>query len=499
MLEEKVFINIMGNTKKKDNIILDFKSKVSLKDTVADLLSSELQILEERSKSYHKEESLEDNIKRIGKEFTISKQEKAEGIINFTIPKEKVGQKNATIIQKDQTTRKVPLDELPDIINNNKSIRKVVIEEIGLSDVKRTQLHFEQQRLPVNERLVRQIEAKQEAQIIDISPTPEKTDEKETAPEGKIVFSKPKAKRSFSSQDFEHLINNDFMDGSQKQSVIEQTIMPEKTISEFNFTLKSDQEQVPVIEKKTENATDSSSGLFLVNQDNATPIGNSFKATKTEYQRKKEISTKSISNLYYKTKKHNELFKLGTLFYRDLESGLKSFGFTCQGSTEPQQNTILGLSAYFSYHMKTTTTVFTETFANSVYCVANKEYTEEKILIAPNLSINSFCYQDMRIIEFCELQSIVEFGDTDLLEEGLEKIIDNSELLFWDLPTPHEMEKTNELFFPITRLIDNVSLVVKPNNSKIKDIVHLKEYFEKYHIQIKGMIMSEQEYDKDKS
>lgn len=501
----------MSNTKKKDNSLLQLKSKVSLKDTIADVLSSELQLLEEKSLRYHPKDSIQENVRKLCDEFELKGEQKATGVIKFSIPSEKVGQKNATVISDNKAPAKVDIDDLPGIINTNKNINKVIIEEINLNDVKRTQLHFDKKNSPINER----IESKQ---VHNDDTTAHSSQQIQTSQEKETITFKSS---KISSKDFEKKINDDFMSGNKKVKKTETFLFDKQSVknekkeeaiaeftdievqdkevknenkSGFNFTLKDNNNNIVIDDKKINVKSKSEkSNVLSFSKSN----DSSFEASKKEYRRKKDNAAKSIANLYYKTKKHNELFKLGTLFYRDLESGLKSFAFTGQGDIVPQQSTILGLSAYFSYHMKITTTVFTESFKYSKYNCSDKEIATDEIMVTPDLSIKVNCYQDLRVIEYCELQKIIEFADVNLLEDTLESIIDNNELIFWDLPTPKEMEKATELYFPITRIIDNVSLIVKPNNSKIKSILDLKEYFEKYHIQIKGMIMSDQAEEKN--
>jgi hypothetical protein len=562
----------MSNSKKKDNTINSIGTPGTLKDTIASVISKELDILEQKSKKYHPDDSnnhnisIQDSVKKIGDEFEITQKQKASGILKFSIPKDKVGQKKATIVDYDQSTKNIPVDQLSDEIKKNKNINKVIIEEINLNDVKRTQIHFDKARPPINQKLVAPDST--ESEQIEFTPhedTPTDSitledrinqdfftaipsfdkparlkvyeqfhnnhakQESKTEIQAPVKSASPEEHTSLANIKNSQAENQKGMITIHQEKVTPETVIfssvtdkqqndrenkKEKATFDLNLELPSKKEP----KKSTDNFTLNDSSVkrqdgsqeisFSLKQSTPTEVqsdndqsnnANYFEAHKTEYSRKKELAKKSISSLYYKTKKHNELFKLGTLFYRDLELGLKSFAFTGQDQNcTAQQNTILGLSAYFSYHMKMTSTVFTESFEGSVFKREDKIYEIETIEVGDGLTIQVYTYADLKVIELCELEKISEFSDVSLLEQTLENIIDGHELVFWDLPTPKRMERSNELYFPITRVIDNVSLIIKPNNSKIKELLALKEYFEKYNIQIKGMIMSDSKQSSSK-
>ncbi|EQC52664.1 hypothetical protein, partial [Bacteriovorax sp. DB6_IX] len=66
-----------------------------------------------------------------------------------------------------------------------------------------------------------------------------------------------------------------------------------------------------------------------------------------------------------------------------------------------------------------------------------------------------------------------------------------SDVVLWDLPDLKEMDNKKEVFYPVIRSLESVSLIVKTNYSKYAELHKIKDYFEKYKVPFKGLVLAE--------
>ena len=112
--------------------------------------------------------------------------------------------------------------------------------------------------------------------------------------------------------------------------------------------------------------------------------------------------------------------------------------------------------------------------------------------------VNAYCDEGVEIIDMDELKdAIFDSGEHDV-EEVLEQIVAETELSMWDLPSIKEMNQTKSFYFPVTRVLGNVSVVVGGNKTKMKDIKKLCDYYNKYNVKIKGILIDPVKKDKNK-
>jgi len=217
----------------------------------------------------------------------------------------------------------------------------------------------------------------------------------------------------------------------------------------------------------------------------------------TQEEIKKNRQEDDIKELYYRVREHNELFKLGTLFYKDIEYRLKSFAMSSVNADPEKEKTILGLAAYFSYHLKNRVTVITTSFHDGYYNSIGKEFNSHNInLYDERLNLIGYSCTGLTIIEFDQLHGLAIKYGSEVYQNIINFLIEDNELIFWDLPKEEVLQEQSELFFPIISKIDNVSIVVKPNISKQSDINNAKDFYDKYHLPIKGLIMAPEEKKK---
>jgi hypothetical protein len=200
------------------------------------------------------------------------------------------------------------------------------------------------------------------------------------------------------------------------------------------------------------------------------------------------------NDFYYQAKNHRDLFKVGNSYYEDVKKGVKSFCFTSINAHEEQQKTVFGISAFFNYHSELNVTIVTESIEDTYYLKHIKDLKKNvKTVLNGELQFEYYSVDGIDIIELKEFRSAFNLVKDHTFSEFLEELVDDSELVLWDLPQIELLDKEKEMFFPITMIVEYVSLIVKSENNKMKDVEKMLDYYNKYNVNVKGLIYSNSE------
>lgn len=356
--------------------------------------------------------------------------------------------------------REISKSELSQFINSNKKLNKIVIEEVKVNDVKRTNLIFDK---------------KAEAKKIDSNIN--------------LIQIEKNINKDFflgSVGDNTNLLGSDF---AQAIKVLKTN--KDSTPKEVILTI------APEVEKPTANKEEEFSFASLsLKSENLKEVDaedeefevKNVKVTRHEIRRK---NNKSLSKLYYRVKNHIELFKLGDSYLRDFNRGVKSLAFHSCTNSDERERTVLGVSSFLNYNAKVTVTVITDNLKKSLYHDHIKELEEiKKSIENESVTYTSYVTHGVEFIEFSELCDVMyQLGNTSF-EDFIENFIENSDVVLWDLPNLIEMDNKKELFYPVIRSIESVSIIVESNESKYKEITNAKDYFDKYKVPFKGFVIA---------
>jgi len=213
--------------------------------------------------------------------------------------------------------------------------------------------------------------------------------------------------------------------------------------------------------------------------------------------KKRSIKT---SKYFYKAKNHVELFNIGKKYLSDVNAGINRFAVYAIDDKIEREKTILGLYAFFAYQMEREVIIFTESLAESFYYSYFTDLKKEKRFIQDeDIGFEIYVEENLQIYEFSELKRISSKFRRFSVEEFITGVIEtagkDAPIVFWDLPDLSKIKKCKEIYFPIIRQIQNISIVVKENLTKMKQLVYAIDYFKKYGIAIKGVLMSREEKD----
>ncbi len=416
-------------------------------------------------------------------DFELVKSTRANGTLNFNIPKsldERLkkfdNDTKITNISVEESGKKknITTEELRDYISNNKKINKITIEEVKANDVKRMDLHFDQ------EKAQRKSGVHKDFSIIDF--------EKEVNTHFLNTYKKEKLKNEF--KEVVALLNDDRLKLKKKPNLVEEFDelrnfskvyhKPRKRINETNKEefVRPEAVSLSIVDSDKENDKESQINKS-VNVD----------ISKHELRRK---NNKSLSKLYYRAVNHIELFKLGDTYLQDYNRGVKSIAFNSNESALEREKTVLGISSFLNYNARVTVTVVTDNFEQSIY----KDLLPDLEVVTKNSGHGDITYSclataGIEIVDYSELwNAFAEVADGHI-EEFIEAFTKMADVILWDLPFLSKMNDKKELFFPIIRYLDNVSFIVKSNVSKYGELDALKEYFDKYQVPIKGLVLAE--------
>jgi len=197
------------------------------------------------------------------------------------------------------------------------------------------------------------------------------------------------------------------------------------------------------------------------------------------------------NNYYYQVESHLELYHIGKSYQDDFESGIRNFGFHSTSLDEEREKTVFGVSAYFNYHTESTIIIFTNKVEGSFYDYYIRDLKPEKKYI-PDEDISFKCYKGkgFEIYEFVELKKIVNKICKYTLEELIDTLCESAHIILWDIPSINTMSDSREVFFPVIRKLQNISIIVGENRTKMEEISEMTDYFKKYGVKIKGLLVN---------
>ena len=197
------------------------------------------------------------------------------------------------------------------------------------------------------------------------------------------------------------------------------------------------------------------------------------------------------NDYYYQAKNHKDLFKLGNSYFEDVKAGLKSFCFSSFSGSVEQQKTVFGISAFFNYHSDLKVTIITEKLEDSYYLKFIKNL-ERKV---GNVFDESFQYEyyssdGIDIVEIKELRNIFHHIEHFAFNDFLQLLCERADITLWDLPEIKKLDRDKEMYFPMTMVVESVSLVVSTEETRLEDIEKMLDYYDKYNVKVKGIIFS---------
>jgi len=216
-----------------------------------------------------------------------------------------------------------------------------------------------------------------------------------------------------------------------------------------------------------------------------------------------ENGINNINQYFYKVSNHHELFKIGRSFYEDYKTkGVKSFAISSTGYQDSQQKSILGLASFFDHKTKIKIGIISDNLFDGTFKDLLMASELEDVIIGekiPALKIYSF-YDHFEFLDLKQVVDLVNDHSIAYYDEVLDKLIENYDIIFWDVPELQKIQKNSEKFFPIIMKFESLSIIVSQRSSSAKDIEEIKNFFLGYGINLKGLLLeSVKENDDDQA
>ena len=199
--------------------------------------------------------------------------------------------------------------------------------------------------------------------------------------------------------------------------------------------------------------------------------------------------TKRGSDYFYRATNHLELYNIGKSYLEDYKKGIKNFAFCTDEAKDAKEKTVLGLTSFFNYHEDITVTILTSNVADSYYSqIVHDLKPQKKIIEGEEVAFMVYESSEFNLIEFDELKLMGDKFRTYHLEDLIQEVVNRSDLIFWDLPTVEQLSKDKKVYFPISRYMENVSLIIKSGDSRYEKLHKMIDHFKKYGVRVKGVL-----------
>lgn len=230
-----------------------------------------------------------------------------------------------------------------------------------------------------------------------------------------------------------------------------------------------------------------------VPQDKAVVTTTNFKKIENETFIFRQEVTRQKNSYFFRAKDGPALFKLGNSFYESYKSGTKYFSFSNIQSNEAQKSSILGIASFIHYHDNVRILIVCPEMKNSVFSgfAADENKATARVSAIDNFQYSLFSHEGLNYLEISEVKERCLQGDIKDQVYVLENIMNDYDLVFFDLPDTKEMKAAYEIYFPVLQLVQNVSIIVGMGKSSFTEIKSLQEFFENYKVKVNGVILSD--------
>ena len=206
---------------------------------------------------------------------------------------------------------------------------------------------------------------------------------------------------------------------------------------------------------------------------------------------KNKSSTDQLALYFYRITNHEELFKIGKNFLLEAKKGIKSFAFTSTGYKNSQQRTILGLCCFFDQNANYKIAVISDHLTQGILselveASSLNEYSLENG--EDSIEYKSFHHH----FDFIDYAEFSKFYNNHLYTKNFEievqKILDNYDMVFWDIPEMEKMKANPHFHYRISHLYQSMTVIVSQNNTSGKQIEVVKNFFNNYNINLNGVL-----------
>lgn len=217
---------------------------------------------------------------------------------------------------------------------------------------------------------------------------------------------------------------------------------------------------------------------------------------KIEHERlifKQEVA-RDKNSFFFRANNSENLFKIGKTFYDDFKQGYKHFSFSHLGASEAQKKTILGIASFIHYYENLRILIVTHKMDDTYYeqFKTEEQQVRAHISVYPDFHYTTYFHEGLNYLEVSEIIKNSKLHQVKGTEYLLQKLVDDYDIVFYDLPSVLEKKAQYDVYFPLLQLIQNVSFIVSTNKNSFTQVEELRSYFSNYNIKIKGVVVDKQ-------
>lgn len=211
-----------------------------------------------------------------------------------------------------------------------------------------------------------------------------------------------------------------------------------------------------------------------------------------------ENKRKKRSKFFYQVENHQELFRIGASYFKDYESGIKSFAIGSTGYHASQQKTIMGLASFFDHQKDLKIAIITESLVGNYFSHivdredAHEVYINDRVSFEVTTFHNHFDF--LLLDEF--LIAIKETEDNEEERELVDNFLESYDVIFWDVPEIYKIQNASQIYFNMLERFESLTLIVAQSLSKKEEIDHMVSFFSDYGVTLKGLLMDETQKEK---
>ncbi|RPJ74808.1 MAG: hypothetical protein EHM20_09985 [Alphaproteobacteria bacterium] len=206
---------------------------------------------------------------------------------------------------------------------------------------------------------------------------------------------------------------------------------------------------------------------------------------------KVDSTSDKLAGYFYKIANHEELFKIGRGFLKEVENGVGSFAFTSTGYKNSQQRTILGLCCFFDQNANYKIAIISDHLTQGVFgdLVDSSSLNSYPVGNGQDVvNYKSFHHH----FDFIDYSEFIKFYENHLytksFDEEVAKILKNYDIVLWDVP---EMEKVKEhphFHYRISHFYESMTVIISQYASTGKHIESIKNFFSNYNINLNKVL-----------
>ncbi len=250
--------------------------------------------------------------------------------------------------------------------------------------------------------------------------------------------------------------------------------------------------------KKIRDIHESSEGDTTLSSSPSSSLASKFGKRAALKLKKKTVKKRNTSSpFFYKVTNHHELFKIGTSFYQDFKKGVKSFAISSTGYQQSQQRSILGLASFFDHEEDFKICIISDNLYHGAFKEIISATTSESIDL-PSRPTPLDCKRFYNHFDFIDMNLLTEMTHHPEVDyfAALDELVDEYDLVFWDVPELHRIQPEKESYFPIIMKFDSLSIIVAQCATSTSDIEEVRSFFLGYGINLKGFLLDPQRSEK---